>query len=76
MNPDRRLQLEWDTNKLTDPADTWKYVRGRVVAVGVGFLYGNRTITPHQIHAVNFFLDQKPIGKTRTFFVYDFRKPE
>lgn len=75
MNPDRRLQLEWTTFRLESPEDTWKYVEGQVVAVGVGYLYGNRTISPHQIHAVEFFLARKPIGKTRTFFVYDFRQP-
>lgn len=72
-NLKRRLQLQGERYKLDRPDDTLKYVRGKVVAVGIGYLHGNRTISPHQIHAVNFFLAREPIGRTRTFFVYDFR---
>ena len=58
---------------IESPADTWKYVRGKVVAVGVNLLYGQPAITRTMPHVVQFFKGQQPIGRTRTFFIYDFR---
>jgi hypothetical protein len=72
---DRRL-LALHNGKLypiETPADTWKYVRGKVVAVGFTMLYGCPPITPTMPHAVEFFHGQQPIGRTRSFLVYDFR---
>jgi hypothetical protein len=72
---DRRL-LALHNGKLYDiqsPADTWKYVRGKVVAVGFTMLYGCPPITPTMPPVVEFFHGQHPIGRTRTFLVYDFR---
>src|SRR5262245_46179537 len=72
---DRRL-LALHNGKLYDiqsPADTWKYVRGKVVAVGFTMLYGCPPITPTMPPVIEFFHGQQPIGRTRTFLVYDFR---
>ena len=58
---------------IASPADTWKYVRGKVVAAGFTMLYGCPPITPTMPAVVEFFHGQQPIGRTRTFLVYDFR---
>jgi hypothetical protein len=59
---------------LQSPDDVLPHVRGKVVAVSTTLLYGNPRITPAMPHGVEFFHKQKPIGRTRTFFVYDFRQ--
>jgi hypothetical protein len=59
---------------IQSPADVWKYVRGKVVAVGINLLYGIPAITPTMPNVVDFFKSQQPIGRTRNFFVYDFRE--
>jgi hypothetical protein len=72
---DRRL-LALHNGKLYDiqsPPDVWKYVRGKVVAVGFTMLYGCPPITPTMPPVVEFFHGQQPIGRSRTFLVYDFR---
>lgn len=74
-NPDRLLALHWESYNLQTPGDVWQYVRGKVVAVGTSILYGNPTITPHMKHGIAFFRDQRPVGRTGNFFIYDFREP-
>jgi len=51
------------------------FVQGKLVAVSATILYGNPYLTPTMIHGVEFFRGQTPIGRTRTFFIYDFRDP-
>jgi len=74
-DPNRLLQLHnpylFD---IQSPADVWKHVRGKVVAVGINLLYGIPAITPTMPNIVEFFKSQQPIGRTRNFFVYDFRE--
>jgi hypothetical protein len=47
---------------------------GRLVAVGTTLLFGAylKRAEPGR-EAVAFFLAEEPIGRTRTFFIYDFR---
>jgi hypothetical protein len=72
-DPERLLALHWPKYAIETPADTWKHVRGHVVAVGVSMLYGNPTLSPTMGSIIEFFRHQTPIGRTRNFFVYDFR---
>jgi hypothetical protein len=55
------------------PDDVWKYVRGKVVAVGSSLRYGYPGLTTTMPIVLEFFRGQEPIGRTRTFVVYDFR---
>jgi hypothetical protein len=55
------------------PADVWKHVRGKVVAVGMSLRYGYPGLTTSMPAVLEFFEKQEPIGRTRTFLVYDFR---
>ncbi|HEX3149866.1 MAG TPA: hypothetical protein VHR66_17450 [Gemmataceae bacterium] len=54
-------------------ADVWKHVRGKVVAVGMSLRYGYPGLTSSMPAVLEFFDGQEPIGRTRTFLVYDFR---
>jgi len=73
-DPNRLLQLHnFHVYDIQSPGDTWKHVKGKVVAVGINLLYGAPAITPTMPHVVEFFKAHQPIGRTRTFFVYDFR---
>jgi hypothetical protein len=59
---------------IRSPADVWQYVRGNVVAVSTTLLYGNPAITESMPIAVEFFRGQQPIGRSRNYFIYDFRE--
>jgi hypothetical protein len=55
------------------PQDVLKYVRGKVVAVGYSLRYGYPGLTTSMPTVLEFFRGQEPIGRTRSFLVYDFR---
>ena len=55
------------------PADVWNTSRGKVVAVGSSLQYGYPGLTPQMPVVLEFFRAQEPVGRTRTFLVYDFR---
>jgi hypothetical protein len=55
------------------PADVANHVRGKVVAVGSSLRYGYPGLTPQMPVVLEFFRGQEPVGRTRTFLVYDFR---
>jgi hypothetical protein len=55
------------------PADVASHVRGKVVAVGSSLRYGYPGLTPQMPVVLEFFRGQEPVGRTRTFLVYDFR---
>ena len=55
------------------PGDVASHVRGKVVAVGYSLRYGFPGLTPQMPIVLEFFEGQQPIGRTRTFLVYDFR---
>ncbi len=59
---------------IRSPDDVWRFVKGKLVAVSASILYGNPYLTPTMIHGVEFFRGQTPIGRSRTFFVFDFRE--
>ena len=63
-------QNEWPAR---DPADVANHVRGKVVAVGSSLRYGYPGLTPQMPVVLEFLRGQEPVGRTRTFFVYDFR---
>ncbi len=74
MNPDRCLPLHMASlYDIRSPGDVWQYVRGKVVAVSTTLLYGNPAITESMPFAVQFFHSRQPVGRTRNYFVYDFR---
>jgi len=56
------------------PADVARHVRGKVVAVGLSLRYGYPGLTGQMPVLLEFFRDQQPVGRTRTFLVYDFRE--
>jgi hypothetical protein len=56
------------------PADVANHVRGKVVAVGNSLRYGYPGLTPQMPVVLEFFRGQEPVGRTRTFLVYDFRE--
>ena len=58
---------------LPVPEDVYKHVRGKVVAVGYSLRYGYPGLTTTMPIVLEFFRGQEPIGRTRTFLVYDFR---
>jgi hypothetical protein len=71
-NPDRCLPLHMvELYDIRSPADVWRYVRGKLVAVSTSILFGDPTIGGH---AVAFFRRLEPNGHTRNFFIYDFRQ--
>lgn len=73
-DPDRLLKLHDPIEyPVSVPADVWKHVRGKVVAVGSSLRYGYPGLTTSMPVVLEFFRNQQPIGRTRTFFVYDFR---
>jgi hypothetical protein len=55
------------------PDDVANHVRGKVVAVGCSLRYGYPGLTPQMPVVLDFLRGQEPIGRTRTFLVYDFR---
>jgi hypothetical protein len=61
---------EWPAHT---PADVANHVRGKVVAVGSSLRYGYPGLTPQMPVVLEFFGGQEPVGRTRTFLVYDFR---
>lgn len=63
-------QNEWPARA---PADVANHVRGKVVAVGSSLRYGYPNLTPQMPVVLEFLRGQEPVGRTRTFFVYDFR---
>lgn len=74
-DPVRLLALHHLTEEaVRTPADLWVYVRGKVVAVSTSLLHGDPAITPTMPAAVAFFRGQEPVGRTRCYFVYDFRE--
>jgi hypothetical protein len=73
-DPDRLLALHDPlVYPVERPEDVWKYVRGKVVAVGLSLRYGFPGLTTTMPIVLEFFRTQEPIGRTRTFVVYDFR---
>jgi hypothetical protein len=58
---------------LRTPGDVLPFVRGKLVAVSTTLLFGHPKLTPTMPFAVEFFHGQRPIGRTRNFFIYDFR---
>jgi hypothetical protein len=73
-DPNRLLQLHNPALfDIQSPTDVCKFVRGKVVAVGINLLYSAPAITPTMPNIVEFFKSQQPISRTRNFFVYDFR---
>jgi hypothetical protein len=63
-------EIEWPART---PADVANHVRGKLVAVGYSLRYGNPELTKQMPVVLEFFRGQEPIGRTRTFLVYDFR---
>jgi hypothetical protein len=73
-DPERLLALhDFRNYNIESPGDTWKYVRGTVVAVGTTLLHGDPAITRTMPNVVEFFRGQQPIGHSRNFYIYDFR---
>ena len=73
-DPDRLLALHDPLVYPTAvPEDVWKHVRGKVVAVGLSLRYGYPGLTRSMPTVLEFFHGQEPVGRTRTFLVYDFR---
>jgi hypothetical protein len=60
---------------LKTPADVWAHVRGHYLAVNTTILYGGygMNLEAYQ-QAVAFLHTQRPIGRTMTFFIYDFTR--
>src|SRR5262249_22502522 len=75
-DPNRVLPLHGDQYPMTVPEDALKHVKGKVVAVGYSILYRDPAQSPNMDLGVKFFKQQQPIGRTRTFLIYDFRIPE
>jgi hypothetical protein len=74
-NPERCLPLHMvELFDVQSPADVWRYVRGKLVAVSTSILYGDPAISATTPHAVEFFRRLEPNGRTRCYFVYDFRQ--
>jgi hypothetical protein len=73
-DPDRLLALHDPlVYPVSAPDDVLKYVRGKVVAVGYSLRYGYPGLTTTMPTVLEFFRQQEPVGRTRTFLVYDFR---
>ena len=70
----RVLPLHDDRYNIREPADTRKHVAGKVVAVSLTLRFSNPRVTPTMETPVEFFADQAPIGRSRSFVIYDFRK--
>jgi hypothetical protein len=56
------------------PADVATHVRGKVVAVGSSLRYGYPGLTPQMPVVLEYFRGREPVGRARTFVVYDFRE--
>lgn len=71
-----RLMRLHDKNEwpARTPVDVANHVRGKVVAVGSTLRHGYPGLTPQMPVVLEFFRGQEPIGRTRTFLVYDFRE--
>ena len=61
---------EWPAHT---PVDVANHVRGKVVAVGSSLRFGYPGLTPQMPVVLEFLRGQEPVGRTRTFLVYDFR---
>lgn len=73
-DPDRLLALHDPlVYPVSTPEDVLKYVRGKVVAVGYSLRYGYPGLTTTMPTVLEFFRHVEPIGRARTFLVYDFR---
>jgi hypothetical protein len=73
-----RLPLEvvpLHTLPLQQPDDTLAAVRGRLLAISTTALYGALDI-PSLQQAALFLRRCKPVGRTTTFFIYDFTKAD
>jgi hypothetical protein len=75
VDPQRRLLLHLPQYQINTPEDTLAYVQGEVVAVNLMLLYGNPHLAPQLVPVLEFFHQQQPIGRSRSFFIYDFRTP-
>ena len=73
-DPERLLALHDPlVYPVSAPVDVWKHVRGKVVAVGYSLRYGYPGLTTTMPTVLEFFRGQEPVGRSRTFLVYDFR---
>jgi hypothetical protein len=70
-DPGRKLELHF--KKIESPEQTLEFVRGKVVAVSTTLLYGIHDISPGMENAIAFLRLQQPVGRSHTFFVFDFR---
>jgi hypothetical protein len=68
--PMRRLPLH--AFPLAQPGDVLPLVQGRFLAVSTTLLFGHVGDTPAQRHALTFLRQHQPVGRTATFFIYDF----
>jgi hypothetical protein len=61
---------------FNEPADLLATIRGRYLAVSTTFLYGSYTNTKSAETAVAFLRARRPVDRTTTFLIYDFRDPD
>jgi hypothetical protein len=55
------------------PDDARAHLRGKRVAVSTTLLYGPPTVPEPGRQAARFLRGMRPVGRTTTFFIYDFR---
>jgi hypothetical protein len=56
------------------PQDVWQYVHGRMLAVSTTLRYGPPALTQAHAQACTFLEAYRPVARTRTFLIYDFRE--
>jgi hypothetical protein len=59
---------------IRSPDDVYRHVGGKLVAVSTSILHGDPAISATTAPAVEFFRRQEPNGRTRNYFIYDFRQ--
>jgi len=72
-NTSRSLPLHSIELAAQTPEDVEKSIKGQVVAVSLTVLFGNNTFTPQMKVAVDYLKGMQPIGRSRSFLIYDFR---
>lgn len=72
-DPERLLPLHMEHYQIDKPEDTLKYLRGHVVAVNFFMLFGNPRLAERLVPVLEFFHQQTPTLRSRSFYIYDFR---
>src|SRR5205085_10751263 len=66
-------ELPFHNLPIQSADEVLKWVRGHYLAVSTTLLYGSSSDTESRRHTTAFLRTCKPVARTTTFFIYDFR---